>query len=113
MNMNQEQLNRAKSSEGQGIENSAYLKFKTLIYNQDKPLSQDTLLLGIKCYYDHAAGERCWSTIKKDIQSLRDEDLRELLLKLATETINRDMIDYILKGKRGDHALRMHDILKS
>lgn len=101
MNMNQEQLNRAKRSEDNTSEQQAYAEFKVLLDNKDKPVPRENLLRAIKSYYDRSVGSSCWLTIQKDIQSLFDEDLRDTVLKLATEAINYDMHQYILKGERG------------
>lgn len=108
-----EQLYRMKATSGQVIEKKAYVKFKELIYNPYQAPKREVLLAVIQCYYDNAAGERCWSNIQADINSLRTEDLQDSALKLCTEAINRDMIDYIMKGKRGDHAAKMFKLLKN
>lgn len=112
-NLSPEQLERMKVSSAQTIEKQAYAKFKDLLTNPAKPIQREILLEVIKCYYDYAAGERSWATIERDINSLRNEDLQDSALKLAAEAINRDMIDYIMKGKRGDHAAKMFKILKN
>ena len=108
-----EQLCRMKASSGQIIEKKAYVKFKELIYNPHQAVKREVLLALIQCYYDNAAGERCWSSIERDINSLRTEDLQDSALKLCTEAINRDMLDYIMLGKRGNHAAKMFKVLKN
>lgn len=111
--MTPEQMERMKASAPQNIEKQAYKKIKDLLYNTDRPVKREVLLAVIQCYYDNASGERSWDTIESDIRSLRDEDLQNSALKLATEAINRDMIDYIMKGKRGDHAAKIFKLLKN
>ncbi|MBA3757018.1 MAG: hypothetical protein H0X02_12690 [Nitrosomonas sp.] len=108
-----EQMARMKSSAPQTIEKQAYAKFKALLYSPDKTISREVLLMVVQCYYDNAIGERAWSTIERDIHSLRTEDLQESALKLCSEAINRDMIAYVMQGKRGDHAAKMFKLLKN
>ena len=111
--MNQEQLDRAKRSEDHHLEQEAYCEIRVLLDDPDKPVTRHQIFRAIECYYDHSVGTTCWPSIQHDIRSLPDEDLRDTLLKLATEAINYDMRQYILKGKRTDRAERMCAALRA
>ena len=107
----QERIDQCKQN---GLEKIAHQKFKDLI----KPMSnkdldsyktnRDKLLLAAKVFYDNAEGEQPWVNMRPQFMEIGWDELKEIVIEIAGEGINRDMIQYIKTGKRGDLGARMY-----
>ena len=104
---------RAKECISKGKEKEAYNKikqrFSTLENNKD---NRDKLIKALKLYYDNAEPELPWSKMGPIFESKTFYEVKDIALEISGEAINRDMIDYIRTGKRGDLATRMYNQLK-
>ena len=92
-------------------ESKAYNKFKIRISSTDK----DKILDTIKKYYELAEDYISEEMKMKTYTYLSDqsiEDLKSVCLELCGEAINRDMIQYLLKGIRGTIGPELYKILK-
>ena len=86
-------------------ESKAYNKFKIRISSTDK----DKILDTIKKYYELAED---YTEDYTDLSDQSIEDLKSVCLELCGESINRDMIQYLLKGIRGTIGPELYKILK-
>lgn len=95
-------------------ERRALEKFKERLKNfTDDTIENKTKLLAVaECYYKSAEGERPWETINEHFKSLCYIELKNLVLQLCAEGINRDMIKFIQTGTRGTLAKNMYNKLK-
>lgn len=90
-------------------EQKAYEKFKTRINNQnDRVKLFDT----IKQYYVLSGDPYYTPEFEDKINNMTTEDIKKLCLELCGESINRDMIEYIIKGTRGDMGQKLYKMLK-
>lgn len=92
----------------------AYQKFKTDLKKlQDNEADNLKLSKMAEIYYDNAEGETKWNISQHIFARFNNfEDKRTFVLKLCAEAINRDMLDFISKGKRGNLGSRMYRIVK-
>ncbi len=90
-------------------EQKAYQKFSTRI---DFQTNNTKILLTIKGFYDltnHSSyNDGMWESIAR----FNTKRLKSLCLELCGEAINRDMIEYIRTGTRGDIGTQLYRILK-
>jgi hypothetical protein len=89
-------------------EQKAYNKFQSRINQTDR----DKILRTIKNYYiltqDSNYTDELWEYIcQQDLN-----DIKSLCLTLCGEAINRDFIQYVLKGKRGNIGPQLYQMLK-
>jgi hypothetical protein len=99
---------------GQKIEKGAFHKLKTVLNGmEDNDVSRQKLIEAAKIYYNNAQGETPWSIAKEEQFKMRKfSEQKELLLALCSEAINRDMIAYIMQGKRGTIGSQMYKVLR-
>ena len=92
----------------------AYEKFKDgLDKLQDNEADNLKLSKMAEIYYDNAVGETKWNISQHNFAKFNSfEKKRDFVLELCAEAINRDMLDFISKGQRGNLGSRMYRILK-
>lgn len=92
----------------------AYEKFKDgLDKLQDNEADNLKLSKLAEMYYDNAQGEAKWIISQHHFAKFNNfEKKRAFVLELCVEAINRDMIDFIIKGQRGNLGSQMYRILK-
>jgi len=90
-------------------EQQAYFKIKSRL---DNLTDRDKLLSACETYFNLALGERPWTEQRSLIEPLPLPQLQQLTLELSAEAINRDMIDYVTTGFRGNLANKMYQALK-
>ena len=104
---------RAKKCMSKEKEKEAYVKIKrrlSMLNNNNN--DRNKLIEALKLYYDNAEPELPWSKMGPIFESKTFYEVKDLTLEISGEAINRDMIDYIRTGKRGDLATRMYNQLK-
>ena len=79
--------------------------FNKLLRRLESISSREKLLGACEVYYEGAQEEH------NEIEALDFEPLRSLTRELCAEAINRDMIQMIRTGERGDLGARMYTAL--
>lgn len=90
-------------------EQRAYQKFKTRIDSQN---NREKILKTIEQYYI-LANDPCYtSEMEQALINRTDEQLKSFCLELCGEAINRDMIQYITTGTRGNIGSQLYQLLR-
>lgn len=107
---------RLNESQSQTKEKAAYNKFKTLITQcstsgQAGVRNRELLIEVIRKFYAIDEPTIAWETMsaKWDTASIRD--IKQTALELCGESINRDMIQYISTGIRGNFGPSLFNII--
>jgi len=104
--------NRANECKDKVIEKAAYEKFKNIINSMtDNEINQNKLKEAAKIFFN-LAENNSWNDREQFYTQIPYDQKKALVLEISGEAINRDMIDYIIKGKRGKLGSQMYNVLK-
>jgi hypothetical protein len=104
---------RIANLDGQKVEKAAYQKFRILINGtseRDEHAVQNKKILmqTAQMFYDLGEPTLRWGEIELGLNPLDLANLKKAVLELSLEAINRDMIEYIRTGTRGNFAARLY-----
>ncbi len=107
---------RLNESQSQSKEKAAYDKFKTLITQSSTSgqagiRNRELLVEVVKRFHDIGEPTIPWETISDQWATASIRDIKKMALELCGEAVNRDMIQYISTGIRGNFGPSLYTII--